>query len=83
MNRDLSQMSGEELQGAIQNIMASPAFGQLLGQLQGKSPDAAEKPAMPASRFPASILVSAAEGTGCPAFAEDSHPAGPVSPSGT
>ena len=48
MNRDLSQMSGEELQGAIQNIMASPAFGQLLGQLQGKSPDAAEKPAMPA-----------------------------------
>ena len=48
MNRDLSQMSGEELQGAIQNIMADPAFGQLLGQLQGKSPDAAEKPAMPA-----------------------------------
>ena len=44
MNQDLSKMSGEELQGAIQNIMADPAFSQLLGQLQGKTPDAAEKP---------------------------------------
>ena len=48
MNQDLSKMSGEELQGAIQNIMADPAFSQLLGQLQGKTPDAAEKPAVPA-----------------------------------
>lgn len=48
MNRDLSQMSGEELQGAIREVMESPAFAQILGQLQGDSSQKeSPKPAVP------------------------------------
>lgn len=49
MNHDISQMSGEELQGAVQSILANPAIGQLLGQLQGKpAEEAKEAQAAPA-----------------------------------
>ena len=42
-------MSGEELQGAVESILASPAFSQILGQLQGKSGEEETKaPAVPA-----------------------------------
>ena len=42
-------MSGEELQGAVESILASPAFSQILGQLQGKSTEEEQKkPAVPA-----------------------------------
>jgi hypothetical protein len=42
-------MSGEELQGAVESILASPAFSQILGQLQGKSGgEEAPAPAVPA-----------------------------------
>jgi hypothetical protein len=42
-------MSGEELQGAVESILASPAFSQILGQLQGKSAEEEQKkPAVPA-----------------------------------
>lgn len=48
MNRDLSQMSGEELQGAIREVMETPAFAQILGQLQGGSLEKeSPKPAVP------------------------------------
>ena len=36
MSQDVSNLSGEELQGAVQSILSNPAFSQLLGQLQGK-----------------------------------------------
>lgn len=36
MSQDISNLSGEELQGAVQSILSNPAFSQLLGQLQGK-----------------------------------------------
>ena len=36
----LSGISGEQLQAAVQSIAADPAFGKLLGELQGKSGDA-------------------------------------------
>ena len=46
---DISNMSGEELQGAVESILASPAFSQILGQLQGKSAEEEQKkPAVPA-----------------------------------
>ena len=46
---DISNMSGEELQGAVESILASPAFSQILGQLQGKSAEEDQKkPAVPA-----------------------------------
>lgn len=46
---DISNMSGEELQGAVESILASPAFSQILGQLQGKSGEEETKaPAVPA-----------------------------------
>ena len=42
-------MSGEELQGAVESILASPAFSQILGQLQGKIGEEETKaPAVPA-----------------------------------
>ena len=36
MSQDITNMSGEELQGAVQSILSNPAFAQILGQLQGK-----------------------------------------------
>ena len=46
---DISNMSGEELQGAVESILASPAFSQILGQLHGKSGEEETKaPAVPA-----------------------------------
>ena len=46
---DISNMSGEELQGAVESILSSPAFSQILGQLQGKSGEEEQKkPAVPA-----------------------------------
>lgn len=46
---DISNMSGEELQGAVESILASPAFSQILGQLQGKIGEEETKaPAVPA-----------------------------------
>ena len=46
---DISNMSGEELQGAVESILASPAFSQILGQLQGKGGEEETKaPAVPA-----------------------------------
>ena len=49
MSQDISNMSGEELQGAVQSILSNPAFGQLLGQLQGKSgEESAQASAVPA-----------------------------------
>ncbi len=33
----LNGISGEQLQAAVQSIAADPAFGKLLGELQGKS----------------------------------------------
>ena len=49
VNPDISNMSGEELQGAVESILASPAFSQILGQLQGKSAEEEQKkPAVPA-----------------------------------
>lgn len=47
MSLDLSNMSGEELQGAVQSILSSPAFSQLLGQMQGTTGE--ESPATPAT----------------------------------
>ena len=41
-------MSAEELQGAVQSILSNPAFGQILGQLQGKGEEEQNPPAMPA-----------------------------------
>lgn len=52
MNRDLSQMSEEELQGAIRNVMDSPAFAQILGQLQGNSQGKEESKAAPPAITP-------------------------------
>lgn len=48
MSQDISNMSAEELQGAVQSILANPAFGQILGQLQGKGEEEQKNPAMPA-----------------------------------
>lgn len=47
MSLDLSNMTGEELQGAVQSILSSPAFSQLLGQMQGTTGE--ESPATPAT----------------------------------
>lgn len=48
MSRDISNMSGEELQGAVQSILSNPAFAQILGQLQGKDGgEEAKAPAVP------------------------------------
>ena len=44
MSQDISNLSGEELQGAVQSILSNAAFSQLLGQLQGKG-DAEESKA--------------------------------------
>lgn len=48
MSQDISNMSAEELQGAVQSILSNPAFGQILGQLQGKGEEEQNPPAMPA-----------------------------------
>lgn len=48
MSQDISNMSAEELQGAVQSILSNPAFGQILGQLQGKGEEEQKNPAMPA-----------------------------------
>ena len=48
MSQDISNMSAEELQGAVQSILSNPAFGQILGQLQGKGAEEQKNPAMPA-----------------------------------
>lgn len=42
----LGNLSGEQLQSAVQSILEDPAFGKLLAQVQGKSPE--ETPAVPA-----------------------------------
>lgn len=41
----LGNLSGEQLQSAVQSILGDPAFGKLLAQVQGKSPE--ETPAVP------------------------------------
>ena len=48
MSQDISNMSAEELQGAVQSILSNPAFGQILGQLQGKGAEEQKNSAMPA-----------------------------------
>lgn len=49
MSQDITNMSGEELQGAVQSILSNPAFAQILGQLQGKGDGEEQKaPAVPA-----------------------------------
>lgn len=48
MSQDISNMSAEELQGAVQSILSNPAFGQILGQLQGKGEEEQKNSAMPA-----------------------------------
>lgn len=48
MSQDISNMSAEELQGAVQSILSNPAFGQILGQLRGKGEEEQKNPAMPA-----------------------------------
>ena len=47
MSQDIPNMSAEELQGAVQSILSNPAFGQILGQLQGKGEEEQKNPAMP------------------------------------
>ena len=47
MSQDISNMSAEELQGAVQGILSNPAFGQILNQLQGKGEEEQNSPAMP------------------------------------
>ena len=47
MSQDISNMSAEELQGAVQGILSNPAFGQILNQLQGKGEKEQNPPAMP------------------------------------
>lgn len=47
MSQDISNMSAEELQGAVQGILSNPAFGQILNQLQGKREEEQTPPAMP------------------------------------
>ncbi len=47
MSQDISNMSAEELQGAVQGILSNPAFGQILNQLQGKGEEEQNPPAMP------------------------------------
>ena len=67
---DLNGISGEQLQAAVQSIAADPAFGKLLGELQGKSGDApvqipAVTPEMMAKlpQMMAALAPSAAQGT--------------------
>ena len=49
MSQDITNMSGEELQGAVQSILSNPAFAQILGQLQGKGDGEVQNaPAVPA-----------------------------------
>lgn len=48
MSQDISNMSAEELQGAVQGILSNPAFGQILNQLQGKGEEEQKAPAVPA-----------------------------------
>lgn len=42
----LSGISGEQLQAAVQSIAADPAFGKLLGDLQGKNGTPPQMPAV-------------------------------------
>ena len=44
--RDLSSLSGEELQSAVSGILSDPAFGKLLSELTGKG----EAPAAPEAK---------------------------------
>ena len=39
--KDLSEMSGEELQSAVQGILKDPAFAKLIGELSGGAPQEA------------------------------------------
>lgn len=49
--KDISEMSGEELQSAVQGILKDPAFAKLIGELSGGAPQesAQEEKAAPAS----------------------------------
>ena len=52
MNRDLSQLSGEELKNAVQSIVSDPAFGKLLGELQGNREEGKTTPVQPPAITP-------------------------------
>ncbi len=40
--KDISEMSGEELSGAVHSILSDPAFAKLVGELSGGAPKEAE-----------------------------------------
>ena len=47
MKGDLSDMSGEELQNTVKNIMEDPAFGKLVSEIRGGADADGAPPAMP------------------------------------
>ena len=56
--RDISSLSGEELQSAVQGILKDPAFGKLLSELSGNGePPAAKAEPATAPAIPPEMLA--------------------------